>query len=784
MADTDYKIVGSKMYIYPNTDTEQKLMNGLIAPAEGYITYITVQNYYKTVEAQTGYESRLAQYDYYLQCVRVPEWASDAPTPPQPTYKAIIVNDSYSLDYVLQYTSGAELNPSAVEVGKMVVFSTNNPSYTQTFPEGLEVEEYGTLPSGAVGYRFRMPDYDVEITITEVQPQPSYYDITVVDEYSTTHEIKTPSWQTITGEDVEAGSQLYFVLRSFDYEPSFDPELEVEKEPLPNGTGYSYGFVMPESDVTITIVEAQQQAYDINLVNEDSITVELYNENWTPLIPTGITEGTNLRLLVKNNGYEAVSSDVNLGTPVWESDYGQWQYQFTMPSSNITITIQERQTKFNFTLVNEDSVNIELYDGSWSTLDISQPISEGTVIQMTVGDYDYEATFSPSLEIEQKYWDSGNSRWYYQFVMPSNDLTVSIVEIPSVTLTVVNQDSRHINWYDGANWYSDTHTAHVGANIDFICWSKSDKITFGSQIEYTEELDSEGRYQYHFVLNEDLTVTTSARTEAGIYYDGNTNITIQVGETPTYPTLENPNSVTPITYISSNTDLATVDSSGNVTLISNAIGEAYIKAIFEGDSTYDFTGTQFKLTVKDGYELRFVPKDSSMRFYNITKQEYIEQWGNAVRPSDEIFVTTATYNDKIQYKDGSNTWTTIQFTDFDPITIDGEEVAGGKFTMPSSGVADNDYILVMDSSYNLYDISKNFEGNLYNDQLGGWWYDEEDQSNPGTYVTKYPERSNLGIESRSGETYTINPAQTQQQGGTVGMYIQMPSEAIEITKTN
>ena len=696
MADTDYKIVGSKMYIYPNTDTEQQLMNGLIAPPDGYTTYITVQNYYKTVEAQTGYENRLAQYDYYLQCVRVPEWAPDSPTPPQPTYKAIIVNDSYSLDYVLQYTSGAELNPSAVEVGKQVVFSTNDPAYTQTFPAGLEVEEYGTLPSGAVGYRFRMPDYDVEITITEVEP--SYYDITVVDEYSTTHEIKTPSWQTITGEDVEAGSQLYFVLRSFDYEPSFDPTIEVVKEPLPNGTGYSYGFIMPESDVTITIVEAQ--------------------------------------------------------------------------------------TEFNFTLVNEDEVNIELYDSSWNTLDISQPISKETQIIMIVKDFDYEATFSPSLVPLSKEWEN-NQYWYYLFEMPSNDLTVSIVEIPTVTLTVINQDSRYITWYDEANWYSDTHTAHVGANIDFVCWSKSDKITFGSQIEYTEELDSDGRYQYHFTLNDDLTVTTSARTEAGIYYDGNTNITIQVGETPTYPTLENPNSVTPITYISSNTDLATVDSSGNVTLISNAIGEAYIKAIFEGDSTYDFTGTQFKLTVKDGYELRFVPdKDSpNMRFYIITKQEYIEQWSNAVRPSDEIFVTSATYNDKIQYKDGSNTWTTIQFSIFDPITIEGEEVAGGKFTMPSSGVADGDYILVMENSLGLYDISKNFEGNLYNESVA-WWYDEEDQNNPGTYVTKYPEQYNLGIESREGQTYTINPTQTQEQGGSVGMYIVMPGEDIEITKTN
>lgn len=696
---SDTKTVQNRIYVYPNTDTETEWKTGQATVPEGYEVYLNVTAYFVSLENLQNQEdaSHIHQYDYYLQCVRVPEWASEAPTPPQPTYKAIIVNDSYSLDYVLQYTSGAELNPSAVEVGKLVVFSTNDPSYTQTFPEGLEVEEYGVLPSGAVGYRFRMPDYDVEITITEVQPQPTYYDITVVDEYSTTHEIKTPSWETITGEDVEAGSQLYFVLRSFDYEPSFDPALEVVKEPLPNGTGYSYGFTMPQSDVTITIVE--------------------------------------------------------------------------------------RQTEFDFTLVNEDSVNIELYDSNWNTLDTSQPISEQTGIIMIVRDFDYEATFSPSLVPQQKEWQN-NEYWYYLFEMPSNDLTVSIVEIPTVTLTVVNQDSRNINWYDGKDWYNDTHTAHVGANIDFICWSTSDKITFSSPIEYTEEFDSEGRYQYHFTLNDDLTVTTGNRTEAGIYYDGNTNISIQVGDTPTYPTLENPNNVSPITYSSSNTDLATVDSSGNVTLVPNVTGEAYIKAIFEGDSTYDFSGTHFHINVRDGYELRFVPKDSSMRFYNITKQEYIEQWGNAVRPSDEIFVTTATYNDKIQYKDGSNTWTLIGFVDFDPITIDGEEVSGGTFTMPSSGVADGDYILVMDSSRSLYDISKNFQGQLYNDELGGWWYDEEDQNNPGTYITKYPDGWDLGIESRDGQTYTINPTQTQQQGGTVGMYIQMPPEDIEITRTD
>ena len=526
MADTDYKIVGSKMYIYPNTETEQALMNGLITPVEGYTTYITVQNYYKTVKAQTSYENRLAQYDYYLQCVRVPEWAPDSPTPPQPTYKAIIVNDSYGLEYVLQYTNGTDVNPSAVEVGRNVVFSTNNPAYTQTFSEGLEVEEYGALPSGAIGYKFRMPDYDVEITITEAQP--------------------------------------------------------------------------------------------------------------------------------------------------------------------------------------------------------------------------------------------------------------------SVTLTVVNQDSRNINWYDGTNWYNNTQTVRAGANIDFICWSTSDKITFSSPIEYTEEFDSEGRYQYHFTLNEDLTVTTGARTEAGIYYDGNTDITIQVGETPTYPTLENPNNVSPITYSSSNTDLATVDSSGNVTLVPNATGEAYITATFEGDSTYDFSGTHFHIKVIDGYNVGFIKTGAveaeNVRIYNLTKGKDATIY-DPTAPNDTIFVIGAAQDDKVMYKDSSNTWTTLT-SSYTTETIGEQSENGIEFTIPS-GIGNYDYILIMTNTDDLYDVTGDVNGNLYNETgLNAWWYYIEDQEHPGTYSTKYPNGTNLGIESREGQTYTINPTQTQEQGGAVGMYIVMPSEAIEITKTN
>ena len=615
MADTDYKIVGRKMYIYPNTETEQQLMNGQITPVEGYISYITVENYYKTVEAQSAYKDRLAQYDYYLQCVRVPEWVSNAPTPPQPTYRAITVNDPYSISYVLQYTNGETVNPSTVEVGKQVIFSTNNTAYTQTFPEGLEVEVYGTLPSGATSYRFRMPDYDVTITITEVQPV---------------------------------------------------------------STGY------------------------------------------------------------------------------------------------------------HFNLVNNDSINVELYKSDWSSLDISQPIPSGTYIKMLVGNYDYEATFSPSIEIQAKSWDKYNSRWDYLFAMPSNDLTVSIVTIPTVTFTVENPESKQINWNtDGRDeWHNDTQTVHVGANVDFICWQNTDKITFGSPIEYTEEYDRDGRYQYHFIINEDLTVTTGNRNGAGIYYNGNTDISIQAGETPEYPTLENPNSVTPITYTSSNTDLATVDSNGNVNLTPGTVGEAHITATFGGDSTYDFTGTHFRITVRDGVSIAFIKTGAveakNVRIYNITKQQEANLYVDT-KSNDTIFVIGAAQDDKVMYKDSTNNWTTLN-SSYTTETVEGNSENGIEFTMPS-GINNYDYILVMANADELYDISKNFDSLLYNEQAN-WWYNVEKPEHTGNYSTKYPNGTNLGIESRNGETYTINPEQTLEEGGSVGKYIMMPSAAIEITKTN
>ena len=709
MADTDFKIVNEKYYVYPNTELEKSFMNGTASFPNGKELYVQIGTAYDAIISKyTAEVGHIHNYDYYLVCVRKPEWLSDTPTPPQPTYRAITINDPYSISYVLQYTSGETVNPSTVEVGKQVIFSTNDTAYTQTFPEGLDVSVYGTLPSGATAYKFRMPDYDVTITITEVQPepQPTYRAITINDPYSISYVLQYTSGETVNPSTVEVGKQVIFSTNDTAYTQTFPEGLDVSVYgTLPSGAT-AYKFRMPDYDVTITITEVQPE-------------------------PTG----------------------------------------------------------YHFNLVNGDSINVELYKSDWSSLDISQPISGGTQIIMLVGNYDYEATFSPSMEqLQPKFWDKNNSRWQYVFNMPSNDLTVSIATIPTVTFTVENPESKQINWNaDGRDeWHNDTQTVHVGANIGFICWQNTDKITFGSPIEYTEEYDRDGRYQYHFIINEDLTVTTGNRNGAGIYYNGNTDITIQVGETPTYPTLENPNSVTPITYTSSNTDLATVDSNGNVNLTSGVVGEAHITATFGGDSTYDFTGTHFRINVIDGVNIAFLKtgavESKNVRIYNISKQQDASAW-TQTRPNDTIFVVGAAQDDKVMYRDSSNNWTTLN-SSYTTETVDGQSENGIEFTMPSS-INPFDYALIMTNADDLYDITGAVNGNLYNETgLNGWWYYVEDPEHPGTYSTKYPNGTMLGIESRNGETYTINPEQTLLEGGSVGKYIVMPSAAIEITKTN
>ena len=84
------------------------------------------------------------------------------------------------------------------------------------------------------------------------------------------------------------------------------------------------------------------------------------------------------------------------------------------------------------------------------------------------------------------------------------------------------------------------------------------------------------------------------RTNAELAWSEET-VSLTVGDAFTAPTFSNPNNVTGIEFTSSNTELATVNNAGVISLVSGKTGTATITATFEGDD--DYKAAEVKCTI-------------------------------------------------------------------------------------------------------------------------------------------------------------------------------------------
>ena len=109
-------------------------------------------------------------------------------------------------------------------------------------------------------------------------------------------------------------------------------------------------------------------------------------------------------------------------------------------------------------------------------------------------------------------------------------------------------------------------------------------ITFTQSQSQNARLDNIKLYQGQGLLPAGLSWGTSART-----------VTIGADDN-VFPELQNDNNL-PITYSSSETSVATINSSGSITLI--AAGQTVITASFAGDSQYEAAEVSYTLTVKE-----------------------------------------------------------------------------------------------------------------------------------------------------------------------------------------
>ena len=132
----------------------------------------------------------------------------------------------------------------------------------------------------------------------------------------------------------------------------------------------------------------------------------------------------------------------------------------------------------------------------------------------------------------------------------------------------------------GANTFTVTApTENQFYKIEIDCASGSNGLVQISKIEY---------YYDNSPVGDD-------RDPAGLSYSTDV-FSATIGETNTFPTLNNPNTLT-VTYESSDESIATINSNGAITLL--AAGETVISASFAGNDSYKEGSASYTLTVID-----------------------------------------------------------------------------------------------------------------------------------------------------------------------------------------
>ena len=237
-----------------------------------------------------------------------------------------------------------------------------------------------------------------------------------------------------------------------------------------------------------------------------------------------------------------------------------------------------------------------------------------------------------------------------------------------------------------------------------------------------------------------FTISKAATTGAGISWSSS-SATATLGKSFTAPTLNNPHQL-PITYSSSNTNVATISADGAVTI--KGVGETTIKATFAGNNTYDAAEVSYKLTVK---------KDSDTGLeYSAT--EATATMGKSFTPPTlknpkQLAVTYSSSNTKVATVDNSG-----------KVTL----VGAGETTIKAS-FAGNDTYSAAEASYKLI-VSKNKDlGLAFSDDKAMATIDEDftppTLANPNQLAVTYSSsNTNVATVGDEGQITLVGPGVT------------------------
>ncbi|MBR5062880.1 MAG: Ig-like domain-containing protein [Prevotella sp.] len=171
--------------------------------------------------------------------------------------------------------------------------------------------------------------------------------------------------------------------------------------------------------------------------------------------------------------------------------------------------------------------------------------------------------------------------------------------IVSKIVTAYNSQYGNISYNisDDGTTSSPQLQAYRGFNLGGEWFTSADDVKVGDIVVVYGDL-TKYNSTYEFAQGNQLVslIRTDNREPAGLSYDV-ANFTATIGETDEFPALNNPNDLA-ITYSSTNESVATVDAeTGEITLV--AAGQTTIKAVTEGNDTYEPGEASYLLVVKE-----------------------------------------------------------------------------------------------------------------------------------------------------------------------------------------
>ena len=478
---------------------------------------------------------------------------------------------------------------------------------------------------------------DGKCTIT-VQPASGNYitaeNITYIKTINGSHaQTRTPSLDntsmTVTAltpnDDPSSETKYEFALEDvYDYEITADFQsrksianatITVEKDSYTyTGEAIEPSVTVKLGEITLTYLTDFTLAYSNNLTVGNGTVTITGQRTYTGSADTTFTI-TPASMTVSASGYEGTYDGKAHGISVTAPEgatvkYGKQKGTYDLTESPTytdagTYKVHYQVTKNNYTTIT-DSATVEI-----SKADITPIVS---LTGWTFG----ETVNAPSLsgntgngEVKYTYKAEGSETFTETLpeIVGTHTIKATIAETTNYNgaevtntftitpATMTATASGYEGTYDGKG-HGISVTAPEGATVKYGKQKGTYNLT--ESPTYTDA----GTYKVHYQVtkNNYTTVTDSATVEisqaAGeLAYSATTASAELNSDGWTAPTLSNPHGLG-ITYSSSNTDVATVSTTGVVTL--TGIGQTTIKATTAGNENYTASEAQYELTVSRG----------------------------------------------------------------------------------------------------------------------------------------------------------------------------------------